>query len=1528
MIRVETGHKDKNPSTSILENLPLSSSDLLPQKSDLDINSFTHPREIHFDHHYMSTDIQKFSLDSHGCFKCSPITSHFSDPRSNYDTLAEKSIKWVKHPHSTMRNPFPDLNSPYWEPKNVAVDHPDFRPRGSVRVSRIFENMDNKQSFQHIAKSATTSVLRNLKNRPLAVQELAYKIKQDIDNKLLIPLDDFLKKPDVIAQGFTPENISKFLISSAILLVYNPASTSSKVRLCVDPARQTASGQSINDVFKSGHPHIPDITNCLISSQFYVSLSLADISNFYTNCLLDSTGTLLSAVYLQAPNSNSKYPKLDPNDKSSPLKLHLYTGAKFGYRDAGSIACLSKTLLTKTYADNYPECIHKLTQQQLAKIKETLIHSYVDDLCIGVTLKDIQSELKNPTMTPSSNFGFENLSLYNQAEVLTIFETQKTLSVLDFNGFQAKKIKSSSKYVQNILNMDSRLDYKTSQHVDDRPNQDLLKKEILEQRKLVDFFANTNPDAYPVYHKDMFLYLGLAINKLTDKLSVKPRPLCLRKKLKGAQDISIRNLGELNTFLQKGMFTKSHLLALSHGLYCPSQSLTAVFNAVSKKLVREINISCPNITWQTKLDPEHHPNIAKVTELYFRTQYFSVDRFCLLMQPLEETRYYLIGFSDGALDFAASLVFVLSASRHDSKCKAQIISAATKLMSEEKNSEEVSIPKAETYAMFLCSIQLHKVAHLMHQAGIPIQRVILFSDAISSLLSLRRHPAIFKHPTRLWLASTNTNLYQIAQLVTSQQNVTLTKDDIPLWINQKERLNFADLLTKFHLQNDSVDKWVKHQETILKAEWLQEHPSGWLKQMIKESEYRISLQSLGGKGKNFTGEGVSDNDPTPIDAHFINFGSSTFPIISYPPRDMYIIDRIATDMPLKNPRCIFRVTGWIVFIFHRWLDKARARIHKQKLKGKKKCNCRTKLCKCVEHLFLDPARNRPFPLDYWPEIVSITIPKKNKWVQVKVFKQASDEQQNRVTIIGTLVATVICADTTMTPSLPKQLNNFHVTKVHWNDMFYYCMTGRKIRWTGYMQPSHHVIRQIFGDSPLMQHMIKSSHRLLGCTKGLEAYVSNIRMCGFNAVNLKESVKAYANTCKMCPLIRMGQTAKDPARILADRLTRGADDFVTQAISEDPLSTLQADEAGPILIGNTTIGYVKVWILVAVECVTRKIHLIPLKTTSTEQFLVSLEILQSRRGHITKLVVDNHTSHSGLQGKQDPVRSISKTLQNMVDGDGEGNLKRALHQRGIFIAVAESKRHSKVGLAEHAIYNLKQALFHLFPGTPQCMDLFEFSHRLSLIEMYLNERPVYTDHNAYITPYLWDISSLRRSQQTSHTNILTEQNFPCSSTIKDALFMISNDSKKLLTELAGDLAKRLLNFRNNSNLASNLQVDDFVYVPDRIQAKKQSTLIAALGRITSIKYPKLTIRMANKVTINRHCNHVVNFKMHKPDSLTCDILDLPLYGEPDRPTLGGSEFQLTIPEIIPVPDSQEIIHGVEPVFYVDDEIDKDEITMDE
>ena len=118
-----------------------------------------------------------------------------------------------------------------------------------------------------------------------------------------------------------------------------------------------------------------------------------------------------------------------------------------------------------------------------------------------------------------------------------------------------------------------------------------------------------------------------------------------------------------------------------------------------KKMCRNINIQSPSATWQSKIDSIHYPVITKVTDLYFKTQSFNVDRFCLLTQPMDDTRYYLICFVDGALDFASSAVYILSASRHSSLCKAQILTAATKLMSEEVT-DETSVPKNETYSLF------------------------------------------------------------------------------------------------------------------------------------------------------------------------------------------------------------------------------------------------------------------------------------------------------------------------------------------------------------------------------------------------------------------------------------------------------------------------------------------------------------------------------------------------------------------------------------------------------------------------------------------------------------------------------------------------------------------------------------------------------------------------------------------------------------------------------------------------------------
>ena len=81
-----------------------------------------------------------------------------------------------------------------------------------------------------------------------------------------------------------------------------------------------------------GFPHIPDIENNLLRSQFHVTNAINDISNFYTNNHLDVEGSLLSAILLQEPQAGSKYPSLNP-ERKVPLILYLYMGSKFGYID-------------------------------------------------------------------------------------------------------------------------------------------------------------------------------------------------------------------------------------------------------------------------------------------------------------------------------------------------------------------------------------------------------------------------------------------------------------------------------------------------------------------------------------------------------------------------------------------------------------------------------------------------------------------------------------------------------------------------------------------------------------------------------------------------------------------------------------------------------------------------------------------------------------------------------------------------------------------------------------------------------------------------------------------------------------------------------------------------------------------------------------------------------------------------------------------------------------------------------------------
>ena len=139
------------------------------------------------------------------------------------------------------------------------------------------------------------------------------------------------------------------------------------------------------------------------------------------------------------------------------------------------------------------------------------------------------------------------------------------------------------------------------------------------------------------------------------------------------------------------------------------------------------------------------------------------------------------------------------------------------------------------------------------------------------------------------------------------------------------------------------------------------------------------------------------------------------------------------------------------------------------------------------------------------------------------------------------------------------------------------------------------------------------------------------------------VAKFMDDCKLCPLVHLVLNNNNPARKLANSLVKGPDEFVPLSLSDQPLSVIQIDETGPIYLGKD--GYfIKVWVLLAVEIVTRLVYLVPLKSQGTVDLIKALDILQNRRGKLSRIVVDQLTGHVALKPKKNN-QNAQPTVKN-------------------------------------------------------------------------------------------------------------------------------------------------------------------------------------------------------------------------------------------------------------------------------------------
>ena len=137
-----------------------------------------------------------------------------------------------------------------------------------------------------------------------------------------------------------------------------------------------------------------------------------------------------------------------------------------------------------------------------------------------------------------------------------------------------------------------------------------------------------------------------------------------------------------------------------------------------------------------KIKKEHFPLLEKLSQLFFKTQTLQVQRYILLPNTkVKDMKNYLLGFSDGSLNFSASCIYLVSYDTNSS-----LINTILKLADDNK-SEEFILDK-EMHGLWLAASNMLKAIQDIQEAKIPIEAAYLGVDALSQVVGLMKPPHI------------------------------------------------------------------------------------------------------------------------------------------------------------------------------------------------------------------------------------------------------------------------------------------------------------------------------------------------------------------------------------------------------------------------------------------------------------------------------------------------------------------------------------------------------------------------------------------------------------------------------------------------------------------------------------------------------------------------------------------------------------------------------------------------------------------
>ena len=184
-----------------------------------------------------------------------------------------------------------------------------------------------------------------------------------------------------------------------------------------------------------------------------------------------------------------------------------------------------------------------------------------------------------------------------------------------------------------------------------------------------------------------------------------------------------------------------------------------------------------------------------------------------------------------------------------------------------------------------------------------------------------------------------------------------------------------------------------------------------------------------------------------------------------------------------------------------------------------------------------------------------------------------------------------------------------------------------------------------------------------------------------------------------------------------------------------------------------------------------------------------------RGKFTTLILDDHTIHRPLNQTEQSAEHIQKQQSILAGISEEGNIT-LLANAGIQIVIASADRHEKVGRAEFIVKKVKFFLASALQ-TWAFNDSFDFYHKVSLIALYLNERPIFHTPEGILTPYSLEQAMLKRASAKPKFFTLAEFLIPTDKKMYNQILNMATFSRKILFEVAATSAFTLLNKNTQS-----------------------------------------------------------------------------------------------------------------------------------